>query len=289
MIRPTSVAIALSAAVLALGGCGGSEHPPADPVALLHAAARHPIESANVDAELSLRVSGVRLLSSPTGLRLQGPYVSGRGVRIPSFDWKLGAKVAGFGVSGRLVSTGQNVFVSLFGDNYEVGRGTVAAANERLRAASAQAGAQPFLGLHPLHWFGRPSYEGDDEAGGTDCGHVSGRIRPAALAADLEPLLARLGVASPPAIRGTVEAWVGFDDHTVHRLALDAQVAIPEAERARLGGASRAQLQADLTVSDVGEAQRISIPGGGGYKPIRDLFLSLNDLGVPGLSSLGLI
>ena len=282
MIRPSSAVIALSAAVLALGGCGGSEHPPADPVALLRSAAGHPIESADIDADLTLRVTGVPLLSSPTGLRLQGPYVSGRGVQIPSFDWKLGAKVSGFGVGGRLVSTGQNVFVSLFGDNYEVGRGTVAAANERLRN-------QPFLGLHPLRWFGRPSYEGDDEAGGTDCGHVSGRIRPAALAADLEPLFARLGFVSSPVIRGTVEAWIGFDDHTVHRLVLDAHVEIPEAERARLGGASRAELEADVTASDVGEPQRISIPGGGGYKPIRDLFLSLNDLGVPGLSSLGLI
>jgi hypothetical protein len=290
MIRTATAALALALiAVVAASGCGGgSEHPPVPAETLLRSAAAHPVQSAQLDAELSLRLAGVPLLSSPATLRLHGPYVSGHGLRIPSFDWRLGAKVAGFGVSGRISSTGRNVFVSLYGDNYEVGRSAVATANQRLRAASESA-AGPLLGLHPLRWFAHPRYVGAEEAGGVDCGHVSARIRTAALAADLRPVAARLGQGASPAPRGTVEAWVGFDDHTLHRLRLDAVVPIPASERARLGGVSLARLSADLTASDVGERQEISIPGGGGYKPIRDLFLNLNDLGVPGLDSLGLI
>jgi len=286
MLRPTTAALLIAFAAAAATGCGGgAEHPPTNPVALLRSAAAHPIESAHTESDLSLRLEGVPVLSSPITLKLEGPYVSGRGVQIPSFDWKLTAKVAGFGVSGRVASTGRNVFVSLYGDNYEVGRDEVAAANARLRSSAPQR----LLGLDPLRWFGDPRYAGADEAGGVDCGHVTGRIRGRLLAADLEPGVAALGLTSPPSFGGTVEAWVGFDDHTLHRLRADADLEIPASERVGLGGASRAHLTVDVTASDVGEDQRISIPGGGGYKPIRDLFLSLNDLGVPGLSSLGLI
>jgi hypothetical protein len=212
-------------------------------------------------------------------------------VQIPSFDWKLGAKVAGFGVSGRIASTGRNVFVSLYGDNYEVGQPTIAAANARIREATAAASGSPqsLLGLHPLRWFGHPRYAGEDQAGGVDCGKVTGRIRSRQLASDLEPVTARLGLTSPPTASGTVEACIGFDDHVLHRLTVDADIAVPAAERSLIGGVSHVHLTVDVTASDVGQHQSIAIPGGGGYKPIRDLFLNLNDLGVPGLSSLGLI
>lgn len=291
MLRNATVAL-VTAVIATAAGCGGGgeHHDVANPQALLRSTAAHPIQSARIEAALTLRVEGYPELSSPVSLRLQGPFVSGGRVRIPSFDWKLGAKVLGFGVSGRVASTGQNVFVSLYGDNYEVGRSTVAAANQRIQADSAGAATRTDLfGLHPLSWFGRPRYLGEQDAGGVDCAHLSARIRGSRLAQDLEPLAARLGLSTPPAASGTVQGWVGFDDHVLHRLVLDAQLTVPVAERSLLDGASGARLTADVSAADVGVGQQISIPGGGGYKPIRDLFLSLNDLGVPGLSLLGLI
>ena len=58
-------------------------------------------------------------------------------------------------------------------------------------------------------------------------------------------------------------------------------VGLPPADRAQLGGATGARLNADIVISDIGEQQQISAPPDGSYRPIQDLFLTLNDLGVP--------
>ncbi|MGC1815421.1 MAG: hypothetical protein WA696_14885, partial [Solirubrobacterales bacterium] len=137
---------ALIAAVAVLAGCGGSGHPRMNPEAMLDAAASQPLSSAQVEVDLSLQVSGVPQLSSPVRLKLQGPYVSGGGTRIPSFDWRLNATALGFPVGGRLVSTGSNAYLSIYGDNYEVGTDAVAAANQRIRGVAASTGGP--LSLH---------------------------------------------------------------------------------------------------------------------------------------------
>src|SRR5436190_17133278 len=116
-------------------GCGGASHPRIDPEVMLDSAAAHPIESADSDIDLRVRVDGVPRLSGPLRLRLEGPYRSGGKARIPSFDWRLSASALGFPVGGRLVSTDENVYLSVYGDQYEVGRSAVSAANARLASA----------------------------------------------------------------------------------------------------------------------------------------------------------
>jgi hypothetical protein len=261
----------VSVAVVSGAGCGGSSHPTVDPRVMLDAAAAHPIASAETEIDLRLQVEGVPRLSAPLRLRLEGPYVSGGGARIPSFDWKLSASALGFPVGGRVVSTGTNAYLSLYGDNYEVGTDAVAAANQRVGQ----------LALHPRSWFGRPHVEGDGHEGGADCERISAPLRGAAMARDLAPLAADLGLSGPPSISGTANACIGFDDRFFHELEVEASLAIPPADRLRLGGASSVRVDLAVTNSDVGHAQHISAPGGGGYRPIRDLALTLNDLGVP--------
>src|SRR5262249_56118958 len=122
MHRARLSAALLAFATLIAAGCGGGDsHHNVDPEAMLDAAFSKPISSADVDADLALQVTGVPRLRTPARLHLEGPYVSGRGVRIPSFDWDLTAILAGFPVDGRLVSTGENLFLSVYGDTYEVG------------------------------------------------------------------------------------------------------------------------------------------------------------------------
>ena len=288
MRGPLLTLACLSAAGAIAPGCGGgSEHHDVNPDALLREAFTHPVSSANVEANLGLQVPGNPVLAQPVRVKVEGPYVSGHGVAIPSFDWSLGAMVAGFGVGGRLISSGQNVFLTIYGDNYEVGTATVAAANRRLQTQTAAAGqAQTLFGLHPQRWFGPSRYEGSEEAGGTDSAHLVASLRGNQVAADLAPLNGRLGLAAAPVVTGTVEAWVGFDDHLLHELKLDARIAPPADAPA---AARTARVTADVVLSDVGKPQTISVPRGGGYKPIRDLLLTLNDLGVPGLGALGLL
>jgi hypothetical protein len=106
-------------------------------------------------------------------------------------------------------------------------------------------------------------------------------LRSVALAGDLTALASASGLSAPPSLRGTVRSCVGFDDRVFHELDIDSEVGIPTADRQRLGGASSAHVDLEIVNSEVGEQQQISIPAAGGYRPIRDLFLTLNDLGVP--------
>jgi hypothetical protein len=271
MRRRWPILASLFVAVVNAAGCGGTSHRTVDPEKMLDAAAAHPIRSAQTEIDVRAEVRGVSRLSQPLRLRLEGPYVSGGGVRIPSFDWRLSASALGFPVGGRVVSTGSNVYLSLYGDNYQLGTAAVASDNRELGG----------LGLNPRRWFGRARVEGDGNAGGADCERISAKLRGDAAARDLSPVATELGLSGPPTINGTVRACVGFDDRVLHELEVDAELGIPAADQQALGGASSIHLDLDLITSDVGQPQHIPTPGGGGYRPIRDLAITLNDLGVP--------
>jgi hypothetical protein len=254
---PLGIVVAFLSAGLG-AGCGGGDEEPrrVDPEALLDSAARRPLTSAVASIDLAAGGAAGPSLPGPVSVSLDGPYIGGGGTRPPSVDWELEAEVAGFGVDGELVSTGDDVYLSLFGDNYRVGRAAVAARREAL--------ADP--GLDPRSWFGPATYEGDEEVEGTETARIEAPLRGPALAADLESLGGRLGVPTPqvPASAGTIQAWIGIEDEVIRRLRIDAGE----------------ELRADLILSEVGEPQEITIPAGGGFKPIGDLLSSLQAFGV---------
>jgi hypothetical protein len=273
MRRSLALALILLAAV---AGCGGSDHNRVNPEVMLDQASAHRISNANVEIDAHLQILGVDRLSQPLRLRVDGPYFSGGSERIPSFDWRLNASALGFPVGGHVLSTGSNVYLSLYGNDYEVGRTAVSAANQRLQEAAAAAGAPVDLGS----WFGPGRVVGDDNAGGADCERITAPLRPGETAGDVGPLASALGLSQLPTISGRATACVGYDDRRFHELQVDAVVELPPADRAQLGGATGARLNADVVISDIGEQHPISAPGGS-YRPIQDLFLTLNDLGVP--------
>jgi hypothetical protein len=267
-MRGPPVIALLTAAVLV--GCGGGSHHDTVPAeAMLDSAAAHPIRSADTEIEARLRVEGVPQLSGPIRLRLEGPYRSGGGTRIPSFDWRLSASALGFPVGGRLISTGSNVYLTVYGNQYEVGAPAVADANARL----AEAGG---LRLDVRSWLGAARVVGQDSAGGVDCERIAAPLRGQAVARDLTPLAESLG-AGPPSVSGRAVACVGFDDRVLHGLELRARFGLDPADSARLDGATAIHLDADVELSDVGGSQEISAPGGPS-RPIQDLLLTLQDL-----------
>jgi len=268
-MRSRTILAILCVAGVNAAGCGGTTHETVRPEAMLDAAAAHSITSAQT--EIDIRVSGAGL-PGPLRLRLSGPYVSGDGGQIPQFDWHLNASALGFPVGGRLVSTGSNVYLSVYGNNYEVGSDAVASANQRIGEATT---------VHPRSWFGRARVDGDGHEGGEDCERIAAPLRDEAMARDIAPLTTSLGLSEAPSVAGEASACVGFDDRVLHELDVGAVLGIPAADQARLGGASSIAVDLDIVISDVGEPQQISIPGGGGFRPIRDLALTLNDLGVP--------
>lgn len=267
MHRSPLIALVIAAT---LAGCGGgSKHQTVPAETMLDSAAAHRIGSADTEIEARLRVDGVPRLSGPVKLRLDGPYRRGAGTTIPSFDWGLSASALGFPVAGRLVSTGRNVYLTVYGNQYEVGAPAIADANARL----AEGGG---LRLDLRSWLGAARVTGQDSAGGVECERIAAPLRGGAVARDLTPLVQALGVDAPR-VAGRAVACVGFDDRVLHELELRAAFALSPADSARLDGATAIHLQADVVLSDVGKPQQISAPGGT-FRPIRDLLLTLNDL-----------
>jgi len=269
-MRSRLILASLVVVVVNAAGCGDSSHETVKPEAMLDAAAAHPISSAETDVDLRLELGGAAQLSGPLQVRLSGPYVSGGGRQIPKFDWSLKASALGFPVGGRAISTGTNVYLSIYGDDYQVGTDAVAAANERIGAAT----------IHPRSWFGRARVEGQGHEGGEDCERISAPLRGDAVARDIAPFLGGLGLAEPPGVSGRATACIGFDDRVLHEIEVGAVLDIPPADRGALQGTSSIAVDLDAVFSDIGESQTISVPRHGGYRPIRDLAIALNDLGV---------
>jgi hypothetical protein len=269
--RVITLLLAIAALPGLLAGCDGDESedtPLVNPDVLLDSAAEHPVRSADLEGQGRLELEGSSLLSEPLTLQVKGPYVSGGGDRIPSFDWNFEVEVLAFGVDGKLVSTGQNVLISPFGDNYEVGREAVAAVNREVAANSVSA----------RELFGAARNEGNEEVKGVETQRVSAELDGKTVAQSLHPLRDALGLTHVPAPVGRIEAWIGVDDRTVHKLAVDADFGIAPADRPKLVGARGGSLQVEVVLDEINEPQSVRAPGGGGYEPIRNLFLSLQDL-----------
>jgi len=270
-MRGRIILATLLLAVVNAAGCG-THHDTVNPEAMLDAAAAHPIGSAQTDIDLRLQAHGVQQLSGPLRLRLSGPYVSGQGRTIPKLDWRLSAVALGFPVGGHLVSTGSNVFLTIYGDTYEVGTEAVTAANDRIATASD---------IHPRSWFGTARVVGQGNEGGADCERIAAPLRGGAMARDLGPLLTALGFSELPSISGRAIACVGFDDRVLHGLEISAVLSVPAPDQPALHGVTSIDLDLNVAITDVGQPQDIPTPRGAGIRPIRDLALTLNDLGVP--------
>jgi hypothetical protein len=269
--RVITLLLAIATSLGLLTGCAGGDGediPLLNPDVLLDSAAAHPVKSADLEGQARLSLEGSSVLTEPVTLRVKGPYVSGGGDRIPSFDWKFDVKVLGFGVDGQMVSTGRNVLISPFGDNYEVGTDAVAAVNREVAANSLPARAL----------FDAARNEGNEELNGVDTQQVSAELDGKAVAQSLHPLRDALGLTHVPAPVGRIEAWIAVEDRTVHKLALEADFGIAPDDRPKLGGARGGSLDVEVILDEINEPQSVSVPPGGGYKPIRDLILTLQDL-----------
>ena len=286
-----------------MAGCGGGNQTPApvDPQKLLDSAFSHPIPTSLTDAELGLRVNGLASLPGAVKLTVAGPYVSGKGKRIPSVDWAVDATVGPLTESAKVISTGEGVFVEFGGSDYQVGKATVAAENRNVRAATRAAGGTPKplsnLGLHPRRWFDRARYVGDEEVDGVDCAHITADLDAPAVVEDGHTVANNLGITgqTPAPTRLTaaqaasverdvkdasIDVWIGRDDEVVRRFAVDARFTIAPDQQDDVGGATGGGVSLDILQNDVGQPQTITGPSGG--KPIAELEKQLPS--IPGIS-----
>jgi hypothetical protein len=285
----------MTAALLAgCGGGGGGEKPkpPATPAALLDAAFSHPIPTSLTKVKLGLDLDGLPPLLGKGDLDLSGPYVSGKGKRIPSVDWKVRAEVGPLSRSAEVVSTGDDAFVKVDGDNYEVGADRVAAQNAKVQAAPAAAGGHPSplanLGLHPRRWFAAGRALPDETVDGVTCAHIVSPLNAPAVIEDGHAVANGIGLTgSTPApthftpvqarsvmrdIRsGQIEAWIGRDDQIVRRFKITADFVVPKDQRAGLHGVSGGKVDLDIEQLEVGAAKTITGPAPGSGRPIGEI------------------
>ena len=274
-------------ALLAAGsapGCGGGEdrEPPSEPPAqLLSDALANPPSSGEVSLDAGAELAGDSLLSGSVGARLDGPFAAAARGELPRFGLALDAELAGFGVDGELISTGDDAFVVFFGENYRVGAPRTAQAAERWRAAASGSEA---LGPAVASWFRSPRYAGAEEAGGVESqrieaeldGERAGReVAAIARALGAPPLLPALAAGAG---EGSAEAWVGFDDRTLRRLRIEFPFRVPAAAREAALGVASGTASVDVELSDLGEPVEIEPPPGGGFQPISQLTGRLADL-----------
>ena len=275
----------LLALTLALTSCGGDSErePPSEPPAeLLREAVDNPAQSGEAEIGLNVVLEGNSLLAGQSGAELQGPFALDEAGGLPSFELALEAEVAGFGVDGELVSTGDDAFVVFFGENYRVGPQRVAEFERGLQAAREEGGP-PSLTLEVDEWFAEPRYAGAEEVAGTETERIEGTLDSKAAARDLSGLIAALGAPPPRELAsgvrdGPVEAWVAFDDHTIRRFRAQFPFSVPAAKQASVGDVSGGAVTIDAQISDVGAEVSVEPPQGGGFQPIKDLTERLRSL-----------
>lgn len=281
--RSAAAATLLAIALSACGGGSDPEQPSERPDELLRQAVANPATSGEAAIDVDATLKGDSLLAGATGAELQGPFALDEAGGLPSFDFELDANVAGFGVDGELVSTGEDAFVVFFGENYRVGAARVAELERGLLAARDEGGS-PSLALEVDKWFSDPRYAGSEEVGGTETERIEGTLDSRAAAQDLSGLMAALG--APPLIRelaagagdGPVEAWVAYDDHTIRRLRAQFPFTVPAARQAEAGGISGGAVTLDAEISDVGADVSVEPPEGGGFQPVEQLIQRLQSL-----------
>jgi len=295
--------LVLAIAALGLGACGdsgggGGGGDTADVQSLLDATftGTHRIDSGNVNLQLQIDAQGSSSLRGPIKLALEGPFQSGEGDALPSFDLAVDASAQGQGFKAGLTSTSDRLFVNFGGTAYEVPAELVRRLQQSYRQSRSQSKQKMSLeglGLHPGTWLKDPAVVGSDSIGGVEAEHVSAQLDVPALLDDLEGALGKLrqlsgGTAGaqvpdriPADVRRQIEdavksakvdLWTGKDDKTLRKLALDLSIE-PSSDS---GGPKSVHVALSVELTDLNEPQTIEAPSSS--RPLSELLGQLQGL-----------
>jgi hypothetical protein len=281
---------AVVVAVVALASCGGGSEEEA--AKLLNQAFDNSIGSATVAIDVEIELEGVQGLEDPIRIKLNGPYQSNGEGKVPSFAWDISGTLGGQSGSLKFTSTGENAFVSLAGQSYEVGEEQIAEANQPADGAQDRSFAQ--LGLQPREWVEKAETKGEEKVGGVETERVSGTFDVQKFIRDLNEAAGRAGSqfggAAPAQLTPEqveqfansvddpdFDVYVGKDDDKLRRLSTDVEFDIPEAQRQGLGGATGGSISFTIEFKDIGKRFTIEAPQN--PRPISELTEQLQGLG----------
>lgn len=257
-----------------LAGCGGGEADQSPKQAL---ASVKPIDSAQTGVALRLFFDNAPAsVGDKLELTLKGPLRNNGPDKLPSLDWKLAFSGLTTRFTSRLVSTGDNFFVNLGGQDFEAGQNAVQQITDQARTAQRQGLAR--VGLNPLAAVRDVKEAGERDFDGEKLNVYKGAIDIEAVLDQFEALsqgLPTTGAAEAvpngrltPQQRGQVKRMFGSprfeagvaDDKTVRTMLVTSRFTTPAANREAAGGITGGRMEYRVEYTDVGNETTITPP-----------------------------
>jgi hypothetical protein len=270
------VLILLMLAVAAtLAACGGSSSDERSPKETLSSV--KPISSAQT--AIALRVffdNAPPSVGDKLELTLAGPLRNNGADKLPSLDWKLAFSGLATKFTSRIVSTGDNFFVNLGGQDFEAGQQAVQRLTDQAQASKQKGLAQ--VGLNPLAAVRDVKKSGTRKFDGETLTLYKGAIDLDAVMDQIERLsqgLPTSGAAQTipngrltPQQRGQIKRTFGSprfevgmaDDDTVRQLLITSKFTTPEVNREAAGGITGGHMEYRVEYTDVGGKTTITPP-----------------------------
>jgi hypothetical protein len=274
MKRTILLLLALLAAV-AVQACGGSAGDEKSAKATLSSV--KPLPSAQTSAAFRIFFDNAPAsVGDELELTLKGPLRNNGADKLPSLDWKLAFSGLATKFTSRIVSTGDNFFINLGGQDFEAGEAAVRQLTDQARSAQQKGLAQ--VGLNPLAAVRGVKEAGSREFDGETLTLYKGAIDLDAVMDQVERLsrgLPTTGAAEAipqgrltPQQRGQVKRTFGSprfevgvaDDDTVRQLLITSKFTTPAGNREAAGGITGGRMEYRLEYTAVGEETTITPP-----------------------------
>ena len=266
------LALAAAAVVAACGGSGGAERS-----AKATLASVKPLPSAQVNAALRISFDNAPPeVGDKLELTFDGPLRNNGEDKLPSLDWRIAFTGLTTRFTSRAVSTGDNFFINLGGQDFEAGREAVAQLVAQARDAKQQGVSA--VALNPLGAVKGVEEGGQVTVAGTKATSYTGAIDLDKAIDQYERLsqsLPTTGAAAAvpqgsltPEQRAQVKRTFGSprfeaavaEDETVRRLVVTTAFTTSAVNREGAGGITGGRIEYRVEYSDVGEETTIVAP-----------------------------
>jgi hypothetical protein len=273
----TVIRVALLLLAIVVAGCGGSDKATSEKDAKERLAAVKPLSSAQVAVAARIFFDNAPpSVGDKLELTFNGPLRNNGTEKLPSLDWKVAFSGLTTKFTSRIVSTGDNFFINLGGQDFEAGQQAVARITEQARASKQKGLAQ--VGLNPLAAIKDVKKAGTRTVAGTKLTVYSGAIDPDAVMDQYERLsqsLPTTGAAQAvpqgrltPQQRAQVKRTFGSprfeagvaEDDTVRQLSLTSKFKTPAANKDDAGGITGGRIEYRIDYTDVGKDVTITPP-----------------------------
>ena len=271
-----ALVLALSLSVAACGGGGGGGNSK-DATELVNTAFSHPIKSANIALDIDAQLDGIASLNGPISVKLSGPFAS-TGGKLPKLDLKASIIGGGQSVPLGIKSTGDNLYIQIQGNWYELGKDAVTKINQQLAQQSSSNPSKGFsaFGVNPLSWLRDAKTADDTTVAGEKVNHASATLDVGKLLDDLNQIVSKASVSGstkPPQLTASqkeqiqqivkdpqIDVYVSKNDQTLRRLAATINFSVPKDQQSKVQGLTGGTIKFSVEFSNVGQSLNVTPP-----------------------------